>query len=177
MFYWFTSTFICLVKILVYNKRSHLERHCLAKRRVALVFSSSLLLLAKEAGGGWFHGHNFACLLCGVSAGLPLVEGLLHNDILIAQCIKEHPQQVCKDGVGRSVLVQKNAKPEVIFFFFFLRKITNFRRNILLNISRRESDIARLESGLLNMWKQWMKWIWMKSANASLVKTDRSDIS
>lgn len=40
-------------------------------------------------------------------ARLPLVEGLLHGDILIAQRIEERPLQVCKDAVDSSVITPK----------------------------------------------------------------------
>lgn len=75
-------------------------------------FQFSLLVLVRlllcltepgEEGGDGFQGHTFACLLCGVLAGFPLVEGLLFNDVLVVQRVKEHPQQICGDKAQRSV--------------------------------------------------------------------------
>lgn len=64
-----------------------------------LVFIRLLFCLPEpgEKGCDRFQGHTFSRLLCRVFAGLPLVEGLLFNNILVVQGIEEHPQQVCRD--------------------------------------------------------------------------------
>lgn len=50
-----------------------------------------------------FESHSLALLLGRVLAGLPLVESLLLDDVLVVEGIKEHPQQVWGGYKGESL--------------------------------------------------------------------------
>lgn len=56
-----------------------------------------------EEGGDGLEGHALAQLLGGVFAGLPLIEGLLFDHVLVVQSVKEHPQQILQREMRQSV--------------------------------------------------------------------------
>lgn len=65
-----------------------------ARRPLAVVRLILGLPEPHEEGGDGLQGHAFALLLSQVFAGLPLIEGLLFDHVLVIKDIKEHPQQI-----------------------------------------------------------------------------------
>lgn len=55
----------------------------------------------EEAGDG-FQGYAFARLLCRIFAGLPLVEDLLVDHILVVKTVEEHQQEAWRNRAQRS---------------------------------------------------------------------------
>lgn len=49
----------------------------------------------REEGSDGLEGHTFPQLLGRVFAGLPLVEGLLFDHVLVVQSVEKHAQQIC----------------------------------------------------------------------------------
>lgn len=56
----------------------------------------------REEGGDGLEGHAFAQLLGRVFAGLPLVEGLLLDHVLVVEAVEELAQQTWGGGVSFS---------------------------------------------------------------------------
>lgn len=50
-----------------------------------------------EEGRHRLEGHAFALLLGRVFAGLPLVERVLRDDVLVVQTVEEHPEEICRN--------------------------------------------------------------------------------
>lgn len=65
-----------------------------ARRPLAVVRLFLGLPEPREEGGDGLQGHAFALLLSQVLAGLPLVEGLLFDHVLVVKGVEEHPQQI-----------------------------------------------------------------------------------
>lgn len=79
-----------------------------------------LLRLPKpsEEGRDRLESHTLTLLLRRVFACLPLVEGVLGDDVLIVQTVKEHPEKVCRQRGNTRLLTWwiKNVFPGTTFY-------------------------------------------------------------